>query len=204
MKHQKGSYRVTFTLLGLIAAATQAKAANIVQNPGFESGSFAPNWNVSLSSGPGSLAEENGSVFAHSGSYSALWDAFSLGNFSATLSQTLTTIAGKAYTLDFFAAAGTTGTTSTLDVTFGGAPVVDLSLPADGNYHEYTYTVDATTTSANLSFAGATNEFIFLDDVSVNPVIAAAPEPFTAALVIIGTAMILLIAAVRRRRPELR
>jgi hypothetical protein len=183
---------VAVLLLAILAGRARA---DLVINGGFESASLSP-WTTNFDSGSGDLRVVNGPFFAHSGSDLAEWLAFGK-SFNGTISQTLTTTALQDYTLDFYASSPT-NTTATLDVTFGGTHVASLSLPDDGFYHEYTYTVQATGGSTTLSFAGTTASLLLLDDVSVNPFIAT-PEPSTIALAL-SAVPIGLVAWLRRRK----
>jgi hypothetical protein len=183
---------VAVLLLAILAGRARA---DLVINGGFETGSLSP-WTTNSDPASGSLDVAKDSFLAHSGSYLALWLAFN-SSFNGTISQTLTTTALQDYTLDFYASSPT-NTTATLDVTFGGTHVASLSLPDDGFYHEYTYTVHAAGGSATLSFAGTTDSLLLLDDVSVNPFIAT-PEPSTIALAL-SAVPIGLVAWLRRRK----
>jgi hypothetical protein len=189
-------------VLGLAIGAAGRARADLVVNGGFETGGFSL-W-TTTSDPPVNGFLLVSSSFVHSGSHVAEWLSTST-TFHGQIAQALVTDAGQDYTLDFFAET-TTNTRSTLDVTFGGTPVIGspLSLPVDGSYHEYTFTVHATGTLTSLSFTGATDGFILLDDVSVTPVAAAVPEPNALASAGIGVATLAGDAWRRCRRAALR
>jgi len=84
----------TYFLLDDVALNTYTPAANVVQNPGFETGSLSP-WSAS-----GAFAPVI-STSAHSGSYSARLGSTSAVNGNSTLTQTVIVPAG-ASTLTFW------------------------------------------------------------------------------------------------------
>ena len=183
-------------------------AQNIVQNPGFEAdfplnspGPVPPtNWTVG---GAGDAGADTS--LPHTG----------IGNgfiSDGSLSQTLPTVAGTEYTVDFFlaadlAASGDAG--STFDVTLGGfdpttsTPITGADFGSADLYTEFTFDVPAGSSvdNAPLVFSGVAAGDMgtwFIDDVSVTPVGAApVPEPSEALLL---ASMLGALALVRRRR----
>jgi len=170
----------------LAGAVVHADASSIVMDGGFESGtagSYGPGaigdgWVVTA--GTGAICNNDGSGCgnagdAHSGDQMAFLD---WSNSLDTITQTLTTVAGQTYTIDYFVA----GTQANfLEVTFGGSTLFDGTSPTGGvgssDYVEYTYTATAMSTSTVLAFSGerSAGGEILLDDVSVS----AVPEPAT-------------------------
>jgi hypothetical protein len=169
-----------------------ASAASLVVNGGFETGDFT-GWTLTGDTGFSSVVSDL--PVPQSGMFGA-----SFGPFQTTggISQTLTTVAGTTYVLDFWLQAevdplGAAGPNS-FAATWGGATVKSLlNSPAFG-YQHLTFNVTATSASTDLAFNFRNDPaFWDLDNVSVT----AVPEPETWALLGLGLAA---IAAVRRRR----
>jgi PEP-CTERM motif len=178
-----------------------ARAANLVQNPGFETGSFS-SWTVNLNGTDPSttfvhaLADAGSPYPAHSGTYEA--------NFGATgaqafISQTLTTTPGQLYQIDFFVFSDG-GTPNEFSASFGGVTLLDLTnIPVkagqadpptitnpatSADYVEHTLTATAAGASTTLQFGGRNDVgFLLLDDVSVT---AVTPEPASLGLLSLG------------------
>ena len=136
---------------------------------------------------------------SYSGSYEAAF-----GGNPDTLSQTLTTVPGGTYTLNFWVdvlSAGGVATPNSFTVLWGGDPVdVLTNLPASG-YVDYSVT--------NLVALGASTVLEFettddataleLDDVNVSSV----PEPSGAAMVGIGVLVLFGVGRLRVRASSL-
>jgi hypothetical protein len=115
----------TKLLLALTAASalsfTHPASANLITNPGFETGDFT-GWNA------GAFWSVQGSAFGispHSGSFQAV---FSSGtNVPIGLFQSVATTPGASYTVDFFLAhaAGSAGNIFT--ASFGGVGLLTLT-----------------------------------------------------------------------------
>jgi hypothetical protein len=182
-----------------------AARANIVQNPGFETGDFS-DWTVT---GNGIAID---TVFPNTGCCDAVFSAASTDPTPGVLSQTLATMPGQGYQLGFalLDEAGFTGDTFTVD--FGGFSTTitgDMAAPP-GNlpsfYTDFSFAVpgaDITGTSTILSFEGLNFPGIGidwnLDDVSVTVAPTAIPEPATAPLLLVALALGLCLARPRRR-----
>jgi len=140
---------------------------NIVDNGGFETGSFPP-WTLSISPDPSTFV---GHDKPHSGRYEA-----NLGypfQGLQTLSQTLTTIPGTTYTLSYWLAATAIFESkgSSFFALWDSNPILGSFVMNPGTtYINYTFSVTATTASTTLSFSFRTivaESFYYLDDVSV-------------------------------------
>jgi hypothetical protein len=157
--------RKTPLLIAVLAsAALSAHAQNLVTNPGFESGAFAPGWTL----GDPYLCSVNGHN-VHSGNFSAELGSTAFG----TLDQTITTVVGQTYYMDIWLANAGTSTQSYFRASFAGVTLFTLGQP-NFSYTHFSGAARATSTSSDLHF-----EFYhthhppfqfgtwYLDDVSV-------------------------------------
>jgi len=190
------TYRVLAFATLLAGVAVHASASSIVTDGGFESGlenvytgDMGDGWIVTA--GTGAICNDISAVAcgnagsAHTGNQMAFLD---WANTFDTISQTLNTIVGQTYIIDYFVA-GTQP--NLLDVTFGGSTLFNGTSPTGGvdstDYVEYTFNATATSTSTVLAFSGERTlgaGEILLDDVSVSP----TPEP--SALFLTGLALV--------------
>lgn len=190
-------------VVALLAAGPAARAQNLVTNPGFEDGpdfGVPTGYTLTFANGGSEAARVAIPLFAHSGVASFLFadDAPA----SATLAQTLATVAGAVYRVGFFAYNSSLGDPNDdrLTVAFGGVTVFDRALPS-GAREAFTVDLPATSASTELTFTGFNlGAGTYLDDVSVAAVVA--PEPATWALVGAGllSAGLLSAAGAARRR----
>jgi hypothetical protein len=171
-------------LLALTAAAALSAAypakANLITNPGFETGDFT-GWTVSTFSVRGAF----GGVSPHTGNFQAV--DFGGG----ILSQTLATTAGQSYTVDFWAATNGGGQ---FQVLWGGSTVFSHLFAGPTGYTEFTFNVTASSASTQIQFQDLFG-FLFLDDISVTP--AGVPDGGTT-VSLLGCAL-LGLAALRRK-----
>ena len=195
-----------FFLTAMLAGVVvRADAANIVADPGFETGvagsytgPMGDGWVVTA--GTGAICNNSGAGcgsagVAHTGTQMAFLD---WSNTFDTITQTLTTAIGQTYTISYFVA----GTQPNfLEVTFGGSTLFNGTAPTNGvgspsDYVHYTFNSTETSTSTVLAFSGqrTVGGEVLLDDVSVTA--SAVPEPATWLL----TSMALLGLGVLRRR----
>jgi hypothetical protein len=184
----------------LAGAAVQASAANIVVDPGFESGipgsytgDMGDGWVVTA--GTGAICNVSGAGCgsagpAHTGSQMGFLDWSDSLN---TISQTLTTDIGRTYTISFWVAGDQP---NFLNVTFGGSTLFNGTAPTTGDYVQFTFGSTATSTNTVLAFSGqrTAGGVELLDDVSVSA--SGVPEPATWTL----TPVALLGLGVLRRR----
>ena len=137
--------KIKLAVVGLALALSSVSAqANLVQNGGFETGDFT-GWTQTGNTGFSGVQNGN----AHGGSFSAFFGPVgSLGG----ITQTLSTIAGTSYLIDFWLQADG-GTPSAAVVMFDGNTIFNqTNLPAS-SYTEYSFTVTATSNSTVLSLA---------------------------------------------------
>lgn len=166
-----------------VPVAAKAGPANLVVNGGFETGTISPSW-----TGTGAIAYKYDEG-PHTGTYAAM---FGSSGHLGTISQTLATVAGQAYTFSFWIASDGL-VKNQFQAIFDGVTLYNVvNEPAFG-YTLESYSVVASTASTVISFSGRDdNGFLALDDVSVT-----VPEPATLALLGGG---LLALGVLRRRR----
>ena len=181
----------TVLILSIILCASFARAANIVGNPGFETGDFT-SW--TLSGTDSSTCLSSNSQYCgvdgndpHSGTYEAFFGP--VGGV-LQLSQSLNTIAGAAYNITFWLNQDTDPTTAypnSFAFSWGGTALVGPNPVAmTTGYTKYGFSsVLANSNSTDLAFSFRNDAGYFeLDDVSVTPATTSAtPEPSSIALV---------------------
>jgi VCBS repeat-containing protein len=146
-------------------AGPQSAPTNIVVNGGFETGDLT-GWST-----PGITIKVVSGGDQHSGSDAAQMYAF--GPTTNELDQTLATVAGQTYTLEFWVSHATAvpSLSDSFTASWNGTQVVSLTgAAAEGNfgYTEFTATVAATSSSTVLDFTSFDTGYIwYLDDVSV-------------------------------------
>jgi len=145
----------------------QAYGQNLVQNPGFETGTFA-DWTI-------------GGIFtggvvggaAHSGSYGAvLFPQFPL---TASLSQNIPVNSGDEYDVSFWLASP--GEFNSIAASFGGSQLLNITSSSFFFYTEFTYN-DVAEGNGDLSFTFGGPGWFYLDDVSVTDVTPAGVPDF--------------------------
>jgi len=184
-----------------------AAQANLVTNPGFETGNFT-GW---VLSGDTSFTSVDG--FApHSGSFGAfLGTSIPIPIFPITfpstgsITQTLATTVGVSYAIEFWL--NTAVKPNFLSVSFDGIVLDSLTnittspmvQPHDPNYKLFSYTALASSASTDLVFTFQHDFWVWdLDDVSVEAA-TAVPEPGSLPLVAGGLIFCFLLLALRRR-----
>jgi len=175
----------------LLSLSFQAKAAvaNLIANGGFETGDFT-SWTATTNIGIDSNA-----IDAKSGRYSAVWNDAS----PATLSQTLNTVNGQGYTVDFWASvgAGYSNENPFFTVKFGNSVLTDirdLSDPANWsvNYQHFVFGVTGSGNDTLMFGVYSPESEGWLDDVSVTPV------PIPGALWLLGSGLFGLVGLRRK------
>jgi hypothetical protein len=180
--------------IGLLAAllSTGPAEANLVVNPGFETGDFT-GWTL----GGNTILADVGGFYTRSGNFGA---AFGEVTTPGTLSQTIATSPGASYTIDFWmknlaGAFNSPNTPNFFSVSFGGNLLASLTDAAPFDYTEFTYNVVASTSSAVLEFTFRSDPAAwYFDDVSV---VGSVPEPGTLGLFLAGLAVLGLMRARR-------
>jgi hypothetical protein len=179
------------------AATTTPAQANLVLNPGFETGDFT-NWTTTpRPSGGSSFGVDSAS---HSGDFAAYFNAlYNTPDKNVgfdTISQTLSTTPGALYDMSFWLSDGFGNPPEEFRVFFGGTLVEDIG--AEGfPYTQYTLTgLAGTGSSTVLEIQGYNQAAFHVDDISVTE--AAVPEPGTW----LASGLVAVVLAVRlfRRR----
>lgn len=211
VKLVKASVLCTGFVLTLFFSAAPV-SANIVVNPGFETGDFT-GWTANPSSSfPWAVTSGN----PHSGTYDASTgcvgaqcvDQTNLST-AAYLYQNLVTAPGSTYSLSFYFEGA--GTPEELKVLWGGNVVLDLCPGASNSctdinntaYQQYSVSgLVATSASTQLMFLARQDPgFDHLDDVDVElGSSTAAPEPASLALLGFGLLTVPLYRKLRNRR----
>ena len=191
---------VAFALIS--GLSTELRAANIVSNPGFETGDFTSwttaGWTVNFGPGPSSKVPNSGSYYAYTGCVGSEC----ITTPSAYIYQDLSTIAGDSYTLSFYFSSE--GAPMELQALFGGVIAFDLvDLPVDSGYQFYSTALTATGTTTRLEFLGRQDPaWDALDDISVadNGAGGGGGTPEPATWMRAGPALIAVSARRRRSR----
>ena len=212
-----------FAAAALLGSAVSLHAASIVTDGGFESAGggneyFAGHsidggsWNVIT----GAVYIDSGDPYVYAGSNSL--NLTGVNPYTAdTISQTLTTIAGDLYTLNFWANSDSSNAFSLLanGVAIAGAPssIVDNGFPGaitnSSLFTDYSETFKATTSSTTLTFSDISDPSltdptqsgsVLIDNVSVQ--LAPAPEPGSIVFMSTGLLALALVAGRKRLFPS--
>ena len=195
--------RLGAAALVLATFSAGAAQANIVTNPGFETGDFT-GWTLS---GDTSFTFVEEGFFPHSGSFSAF-----LGTLGSTgsITQTLATTAGASYDIEFWL--NSEFTPNFFSVSFDGIVVdslTDITTFVDGGcspsspiaggcYTLFSYTALASSATTDLVFTFQHDPWGWdFDDVSVE---AATAVPESGSLPLVAMGLIALLALCRRLR----
>ena len=162
----------TATFSWTIAAASSCAAAQLLGNPGFETGSAAP-WTATS----GVINNDTSDEPAHSGSWDAWLDGYGAAH-TDTLAQTVTVPAGCNATFSFWLHVDTAKTSSTaqdkLTVTANSTTLATYSnLNANNGYVQETFNLNSfagqtvTLTFKGVETSGAQTSFV-IDDTALN------------------------------------
>jgi PEP-CTERM motif len=178
----------------LAFGATQASAAELVQNGGFQTGTFV-GWTQSNNVGFTGVSSTAGNASTF-GAF--LGPVGSIG----TLTQMLNTVAGQTYTISFDLRNLQSSPTNFFQVLFGGVQI--YAQGAGGFPSAYTTFSGFTGTSTGAQTALVFNfrqdpSFYYLDNVSVQG-LAAVPEPATWMMLLLGFGLVGSVMRSRRRR----
>lgn len=170
----------------VMAAAPQMAQANLVTNGDFETGTIA-GWSYSGTVDFNLFVQGQ---FAHAGSYGT---GIGPNGFVATLSQSVATVIGQSYDLDFWLALsppnGTGHMPNLLEVSVDGNALLSLADVAPFGFTHYAYSFTATQANTTLSFDVRNDPWGFsLDDVAINRSMVNVPEPGSLALVALALA----------------
>ena len=196
----------------LLCGAAQGRADtcngftnNLVSNCSFESGSLSGWSGTATTAGPNYAGVDTGDPFTTVKTpYVGTYEAY-LGNPSTTvaLTQTLATIASGSYLVEFALLNDTSpslGYLNSFAVMFGGNTLFSTSAVVAGGYTLYSAMGTATSPSTALSFVSRNDGGYFeLDSVSVTPVTAVAATPEPGSWMLLGTGLLGVAGAVRRR-----
>jgi hypothetical protein len=186
-----------------LAAFSPASAANLITNGGFETGDFT-GWTVAAGA-TGVVAGGFNGHPAHSGNFfAALGDTS--GSFPfGTLSQTISTVSGQLYTLKYFLASDGE-LPNYFDANWNGVLVTGslLSNLPDSrpNYTQYSFTVTGTGSDTLLFHEQNVPAYLALDDVSLEAVSSAVPEPATWMMMVFGFGIAGFAMRSRRRNVQ--
>lgn len=187
----------------LAVGLAQAAHANLVINPGFETGNGS-NWTVTRAGSGSDLFFWSGyrGQSPHTGNYFAHFGA--TGNENDTITQTISTTPGSTYVFSFWLNNVLDPTASYFTASWNGNAVLNLTPSNDSsfNWTQFSFAVTATGSSTAIGFAGRNAPAaIFLDDVSVT--VSAVPEPTTMVAGLGALGLVLMTIGARTRHPIL-
>jgi hypothetical protein len=163
---------------------------SLVLNGGFETGDFT-GWTLAGDGAPYNFADNGTYVTPHSGNYAA---ALGENGSTATLSQSLSTVAGQKYLLSFWldnAVAGSSQNREQFSASWNGTTLYSRNNPPVFGWTDVQFVVTATGASTILSFVSRNDPYYFgLDDVSVTPGYgpSISVQPAADSIVVGGTA----------------
>ena len=182
----------------LCFCSQRAEGIELVNNGGFESGSFS-DWTTvptganidPLVFGVDGAGPRNGLYSAYFGDVNQTYDS---------IAQSIATVAGATYTLSFYLdAEATSGAPASFIGSFGGTPFLVLSdSQANFSFKPFVFALTASGPTSVLMFKGYnSNSFYTLDDVSL--MAGPVPEPHAWGLMLMG---LVGLAGARLRKPK--
>jgi hypothetical protein len=184
--------KILLIIAVLASAALSARAQNLVANPGFETGSFAPEWTQfgdTSFDGVGTSSPDGTPPF--SGNYLAFFGA--VGDTSG-ITQTLTAPAGL-FNVDFYLAAGGGGAGDFFSASLGGNTFYTLNGNGAFGYIHVVMNNIAAGANPVLQFTDSNSPSWW--DLDAITVTAVVPEPGTLGLIALGA--LGLVGALRKR-----
>jgi hypothetical protein len=186
--------KILLIIAVVASAALTARAQNLVNNPGFETGDFTgwTQFGDTSFSGVANLSPDG--TPPHSGNFLSYFGPTSgTGGIQQNIGGT---VSGNLYNISFWLANSDTSFTNAATVTFGSTTLLSLTNSPSFGFTQFTYTgIAASSNNALLQF-GFYNPPLYwdLDDVSVT---AAVPEPGTVGLIALGALGV--VGAFRKR-----
>ncbi len=191
-------------LVSVLLASASVANANLLLNGSFESGSFVPPSNQTMTLSPGSSSLSGWQIVNDSLAWIGVGDPWGLdaqeGNLFLDLSdysagapfggvqQTIATTKGFEYTVTFYLGSSNTwGRPSSLNVSAAGqsASFTGPLVGGTNDWEQFSFVFVATDAEATIKFVGTSGvNYIGLDNVSAS--ITAVPEPTSYALALIG------------------
>lgn len=114
------------------------------------------------------------------------------------ISQSISTVVGDQYTVEFWLALPASGTPNSFSATFGTGGFSFTNFPGSFQWSLFEFTGTATSTSTTLTFTFRNDpNYWFLDNVSVTTGGLTTPEPGTLAL--FGSGLVGIAGVVRRK-----
>ena len=184
---KKSIMLVAFLVIALSASSAWANA-NLVVNPGFESGSLVPGW-------VGGNSVESCFTFGISCNSGNFYLAFGAVGGVATTSQDIPTIVGNTYTFSAWEASDG-ALPNEFQMSWGGNIILDLVNQSAHGYELFSFQETATAAVTTIGLGGRNDPaFDGVDDVSV-----VSPEPASLSLIGNGTGFLTVGVYFLRRR----
>ncbi len=176
----------------ILCAGATASAANLVDNGGFETGSFS-GWSLTGNTGYSGVTGNFLSIAPSEGAFQAHFGAVgSDGNLAQSLAVSSTDHYIVSFDLADFG-----GTSQDFSASFGGTTLLSLGNASVSGYTHYSFDVLGGNGTLEFSLRNDPSYWL-LDNVSVTAAISAVPEASSNAMLLAGVAM-LGFAALRRR-----